>query len=244
MMATIYSIFPLMNYYLLTVVFVTVSFTVYRNKSNDAKIKYLYGLSIINFLAYVWNLYYFFIYGSHILTLLPLQLCNIAVFLIPASLTFKKTILMDFAFYLCLPGALAAILIPSNDYAIVYSGMTISYYIFHGLIFLIPLMMAHWKLYDPQPSVKKAIQLTVMVLAIGGIMHLFNVFMYQNFQIKANYFFTIKDWSAPTNPAFALFASWIPYDFFYLLPALPILYLYMMILFGFRKMGKRSTDTF
>ena len=41
MMATIYSIFPLMNYYLLTVVFVTVSFTVYRNKSNDAKIKYL-----------------------------------------------------------------------------------------------------------------------------------------------------------------------------------------------------------
>jgi hypothetical protein len=105
-------------------------------------------------------------------------------------------------------------------------------------------MMAHWNLYDPKPSLKKAIHLTIMVLAIGGTLHLFNVFMYQNFQIQANYFFTIKDWSAPTNPAFALFATWIPYDFFYLLPALPILYVYMMILFGFRKIGKRTTDTF
>lgn len=237
-MRFIYTIFPLLNYYLLTVIFVMVSYSLYKNKSSDSKVRYLYILCIINFLAYLWNLYYFFIYGSHILTLLPLQLCNIAVFLIPASLILKKTILMDFAFYLCLPGALAAILIPSNDYAIVYSGMTISYYIFHGLIFLIPLMMAHWKLYDPQPSVKKAIRLTVMVLLLGGTLHLFNVFMYQTFRIPANYFFTIKDWSAPTNPAFALFAKWIPYDFFYLLPALPILYLYMLILFGISRTKK------
>lgn len=237
-MRFIYTIFPLLNYYLLTVIFVMVSYSLYKNKSSDSKVRYLYILCIINFLAYLWNLYYFFIYGSHILTLLPLQLCNIAVFLIPASLILKKTILMDFAFYLCLPGALAAILIPSNDYAIVYSGMTISYYIFHGLIFLIPLMMAHWKLYDPQPSVKKAIRLTVMVLLLGGTLHLFNVFMYQTFRIPANYFFTIKDWSAPTNPAFALFAKWIPYDFFYLLPALPILYIYMLILFGISKTNK------
>lgn len=237
-MRFIYTIFPLLNYYLLTVIFVMVSYSLYKNKSSESKVRYLYFLCVINFLAYLWNLYYFFIYGSHILTLLPLQLCNIAVFLIPASLILKKTILMDFAFYLCLPGALAAILIPSNDYAIVYSGMTISYYIFHGLIFLIPLMMAHWKLYDPQPSVKKAIRLTVMVLLLGGTLHLFNVFMYQTFRIPANYFFTIKDWSAPTNPAFALFAKWIPYDFFYLLPALPILYLYMLILFGISRTKK------
>ena len=237
-MRFIYTIFPLLNYYLLTVIFVMVSYSLYKNKSSESKVRYLYILCVINFLAYLWNLYYFFIYGSHILTLLPLQLCNIAVFLIPASLILKKTILMDFAFYLCLPGALAAILIPSNDYAIVYSGMTISYYIFHGLIFLIPLMMAHWKLYDPQPSVKKAIRLTVMVLLLGGTLHLFNVFMYQTYRIPANYFFTIKDWSAPTNPAFALFAKWIPYDFFYLLPALPILYIYMLILFGISKTNK------
>lgn len=237
-MRFIYTIFPLLNYYLLTVIFVMVSYSLYKNKSSESKVRYLYILCVINFLAYLWNLYYFFIYGSHILTLLPLQLCNIAVFLIPASLILKKTILMDFAFYLCLPGALAAILIPSNDYAIVTSGMTISYYIFHGLIFLIPLMMAHWKLYDPQPSVKKAIRLTVMVLLLGGTLHLFNVFMYQTFRIPANYFFTIKDWSAPTNPAFALFAKWIPYDFFYLLPALPILYLYMLILFGISRTKK------
>jgi uncharacterized membrane protein YwaF len=237
-MTLIYSIFPLFNYYLLTVIFVMVSFYLYRNKSSDSKVRYLYVLCVLNFFAYVWNLYYFFIYGSHILTLLPLQLCNIGVFLIPASIALKKNLLMDFAFYLCLPGALAAILIPSNDYAIVYSGMTISYYIFHGLIFLIPLMMAHWKLYDVQPSVKKAIKLTIMVLLLGGTLHLFNVFMYQNFRVPANYFFTIKDWSAPTNPAFALFAQWIPYDFFYLLPALPILYVYMLVLSGIRKIRR------
>ena len=237
-MHTLYTIFPLFNYYLLTVIFIMVSFYYFKNKSSESKIRYLYILCIINFLAYIWNLYYFFINGSHILTLLPLQLCNMAVFLIPASLILKKTLLMDFAFYLCLPGALAAILIPSNDYAIVYSGMTISYYIFHGLIFLIPLMMAHWKLYEPQPTIKKAVKLTIMVLLLGGTLHLFNVFMYQNFRIPANYFFTIKDWSAPTNPAFALFAKWIPYDFFYLLPALPILYVYMLILSKLSKIKK------
>jgi len=235
MIETIYRYFPLTTYYILSVLFVVIVVHYFKNRSDQKKTQFLYILCFINFVAYVVNLYYFYLKGQHLLTMLPLQLCNIAVFLIPLSIAYKKQLLMDFAFYLCLPGALAAILIPSNDYEIVYSGITVSFYIFHGLIFFIPILMSYWKFYQPAPSIKKGINLTIMTLGLGAVMHGFNVFMNTMFSIPANYFFTMMDLSAPTNPAFALFASWIPFDYFYLLPSLLVLYVYMLVLFSIKK---------
>jgi len=177
------------------------------------------------------NWWYFFIRGDHILTLLPLQLCNLAVFLIPAALYTKKAVLMDFVFYICGLGALVAILVVGSDYQEPYSMMTFSFYVFHFSVFLIPLLNSIWGFHSLRPTKKSALHLSLLVLGISFSLHLLNLFINNVFHIEANYFFTMKDLASQMNPAFALFASWIPYDYFYLIVAFPILYLYMTLVY-------------
>jgi uncharacterized membrane protein YwaF len=233
-------------YYVGSLIAVTMILLVFKNKSQSSRFRFLLVLTIINAIAYIVNWWYFYISGAHILTLLPLQLCNIAVFLIPIALISKKAVLMDFIFFICGLGGLAAILIVSSDYKDTYSMMTFSFYIFHFSVFLIPLLNSIWKFHSLKPSLKSAFNLTVLVLIISGAVHLLNLYLNNVYNIPANYFFTMRLLAAQMNPAFALFAKWIPYDYFYLLFALPILYLYMglvylVTLLTQRKNALRST---
>lgn len=217
----------LQGYYVVSLIFVFLTLFFYRTRSQSSRYRFLLFLTLVNAIAYVVNWWYFYLRRDSIFTLLPLQLCNIAVFLIPTALIRKSALLMDFVFYVCGLGALAAILIVSTDYQDTYSMMTISFYVFHFSIFIIPVFNSIWGFHPLRPTVKSAIRLTLMVLAVSGTLHLFNLYLNHFHAIPANYFFTIKDLSAGTNAAFALFASWLPYDYIYLWVALPILYLYM-----------------
>lgn len=229
-------------YYLLTFILIGVVLWVYRDRTQVSRFRFLLGMAVLNAIAYLVNWYYFYL-RANIWTLLPLQLCNLAVFLIPAALLTKKAVLMDFVFYVCGLGALIAILIPSNDYADTYSMMTISFYVFHSSIFLIPLLNSIWGFHSLKPTIKSALNLSGLVLVISGSLHLFNVFMNVVYAIPANYFFTMKDLSAPTNPAFALFASWIPFDYFYLSVAFPILFVYMGLIYWISKLTEKLKTT-
>lgn len=226
-------------YYLSTVIVVILLLWFFKNKTQESRFRFLLFLTLINAIAYVINWWYFYIRSDNILTLLPLQLCNLAVFLIPAALLTKKPVLMDFVFFICGLAALVAILIPGSDYAETYSMMTLSFYVFHVSIFVIPILNSLWGFHSLQPSVKSAIRLSIMVLLISGTLHLFNLFLNTVYQIPANYFFTMRTLAAGMNPAFALFASLIPYDYFYLSFAFPILYLYMGLVYLFMKLTSR-----
>ncbi len=219
-------------YYFGSIIVVSLILFYFKTKSQSARFRFLLFLTVINALAYIVNWYYFYIRGDNILTLLPLQLCNIAVFLIPIALITKKAVLMDFIFFICGLGGLAAILVVGSDYQDTYSMMTFSFYIFHFSVFLIPLLNSIWKFHSLKPTLKSALKLTLLVLAISVSVHLLNLFFNTVYHIPANYFFTMRLLAAQTNPAFALFAKWIPYDYFYLLVALPILYLYMFVVYG------------
>ena len=228
-------------YHYTSVLIIIVVLWAFRNKSQSSRYRFLYALSVINFIAYFWNWLNFVWRSDHVLTLLPLQLCDIAVILIPIGLVTKKEAIMDFVFYICALGALGAILFVGSDYAQSYSWMTISFYIFHFTIFLIPLLMSAWGFYALKPSVKKAAMLTVVVLATGAVLYWFSLYLNATFHVKANYFFTIKDLGAPINPALAFFASIIPYDYFYLLFAFPILYVYMGLIALILKLKHRNS---
>lgn len=224
-------IMQLQWYYLASLVLIIGLAIGFKNQSQARRYKFLLFPSVINALAYGINWWYFYLRSDHILTLLPLQLCNLAVFLIPAALLTKKAVLMDFVFYICGLGALVAILIPGSDYEDTYSMMTFSFYVFHFSIFLIPLLNSMWGFHSLKPSMKSAFNLTGLVLIISGTLHLLNLFLNTVLSVPANYFFTMKDLAAPINPAFALFATWIPFDYFYLIVAFPILYLYMGLIY-------------
>lgn len=230
-------------YYVISIVVVWGLLFTHRTASDRQRHRILMLLAVINAIAYGVNWWYFYIRSDHILTLLPLQLCNLAVFLIPAALITRKGVLMDFVFYVCGLGALVAILIPGSDYADTYSMMTISFYIFHFSIFLIPVLAAVWGFHSLKPTVKSAKDLSVLVLIISLALHGVNLILNVYFDVPANYFFTMRLLAAPINPAFAFFASLIPVDYLYLSFAFPILWLYMALIGGLMRALKGLSNT-
>lgn len=222
-------------YYIISMVVVWGLLVSHANRSAAQRHRTLLILAVINAIAYVVNWWYFYIRSDHILTLLPLQLCNLAVFLIPAALITRKGVLMDFVFYVCGLGALVAILIPGSDYAETYSMMTISFYVFHFSIFLIPLLAAVWGFHSLRPAWKSARNLSLLVLIISLTLHGLNLALNTFWNVPANYFFTMRELASAMNPAFAFFASLIPYDYLYLSFAFPILWIYMALIGGVMK---------
>lgn len=194
-------------YYVGSIIAVSLILLVFKNKSQASRFRFLLVLALINALAYVVNWWFFYNRSEHILTLLPLQLCNIAVFLIPIALIIKKAVLMDFIFFICGLGALAAILVVGSDYQDMYSLMTFFFYIFHFSVFLILLLNSIWKFHSLKPSLKSALNLSVMVLVISGAVHLLNLYLNTVYNLPANYFFTMRLLAAQMNPAFALFCK-------------------------------------
>lgn len=229
---------PLLYYHLVSIPVFFLLLFVFRAKKERTQLLVLYTMCTLCVIFYLINDYYFYIRGTQIFAMLPLQLCNIGVFLIPIAVITRKPLLQDFVFYLSVPGALAALLTPNADYSdIPYSMMTFSFYLSHYVIAVVPLLLAGWGIYKPTPSVRKALRLSVTVFVLAGCLHLFNLFLNNTLDIGANYFFTVIEYSAPINPLFALFATLIPYDFFYLLPALPVLLIYIVVVYLITKLN-------
>ena len=202
-----------------------------KNRSNAVKTEVLYLLCIISFLSYIYNDYCFYMRGDSILTLLPIQLCEMAVFLIPLTLLLKKQVLYDFIFYVCALGAFIALVVPSSNYiGETWSFMTISFFTFHSIIVGIPFLLAGWGFYLPAPTVKSVVRLSIAIFIIALFSHILNLAFGKWFGVEADYFFTIIKYSAPSNPVFELFSRIIPADLFYLLPGLLILWIYIPLI--------------
>ena len=230
-MSKILEVVPFFYYYVSMIVIFLLIFFGFKRRSDSTKLKVLYLLCIIDFPLYIINDYYFLKRGDNILTMLPLQLCNIAVFMIPLALILKKRVLYDFIFYVCALGAFIALIIPSSDYlGQTYSFMTISFFIFHSIIVITPFLLAGWGLYIPTPTIKNVVRLSVAIFIIALFMHLLNLAIGKWFGVETDYFFTIIKYSAPRNPAFELFSKIIPVDLIYLLPGLLILWIYIPLI--------------
>lgn len=232
----LFTISPLFNYYIAAITIFCILLLFCREKNYKTKITVLYVLCVLNFIFYIIDNYYAYTRGNSLLTILPLQLCYIAVFLIPLSLLLKKELIFDFVFYICAPGALIAILFPNIEYAAKpYSLMTISFFIFHFCITAIPFLFTAWGIYKPSPTIKKAFRLSITILILTGLIHVINLILGAVFHFNANYFFTIIKYSAPNNIAFKQLSKIISYDFFYLLPGLIFMYFYMFIIYFLTK---------
>ena len=106
--------FQLNWYYFGSLIFVFWVLHHFKAASVNQRKMFLKRLAQINIFFYVYNLY-FFTKIAHVLTLLPLQLCNLGVILIPIALRSHSQKLWDFLVYACSLGALAAILIVNKS---------------------------------------------------------------------------------------------------------------------------------
>ncbi|MBQ6663850.1 MAG: YwaF family protein [Firmicutes bacterium] len=170
---------------------------------------------------------------------LPLHLCNINMMLIPIAVLTKNRPLLSFCFLVGPLGALMAVAMPGVGFSgfPLFLPRILGYYGTHFMIIIEGLALAVFGLYRPRyrdlpGTVLAALALEFIVFLISLLLRTAGL------SPHANYFFTIE---TEGNPLLEIFHSWIPYPFLYLLPCIPILLVYMLIVTtGFRLFGGRE----
>lgn len=153
---------------------------------------------------------------------LPLQLCNINMFIIPLSLILNKKFLMGFSFFLAPLGALLSFMFPEPAFTgySLFLMRNIGFYLTHGMIIVLGISLCTLGFFKSNFRILPAIALTLLALAC--LMHGVNVLLRATVCPYANYFFTY-----PADISLlALFYRWIPVPLLYLLPGLVILAVY------------------
>ncbi|MBQ8292475.1 MAG: YwaF family protein [Bacilli bacterium] len=214
---------------LFTVIF-TVSLSLLLRKKDQAfKDKFLIGLAIFDiifFIAYkIWlsqDGYDFVIWKE-----LPLQLCNINMFLIPIGVYKKNKYLLTFSFYIAPLGALMALLFPELAFMnnSIFMFRNIGFYGTHIIIIAMGVMLATLGYVEPKIKNISILLISAAVFSLGAFIvnNLFNLIV----DVETNYFFVMD----PSGISILeLFWSWIPIKFLYLLPATVILAIYTLII--------------
>ena len=157
---------------------------------------------------------------------LPLQLCNVNLFLIPAGLLSQKRSILGFSFFTAPLGAAMALLFPESAF-VGYSLMLpriFGFYLTHILLIICGLSLSALGFYRPQRKDFPGIIAAFVILAFSA--HLVNTLFRYTVCPQANYFFTYGADISLLN----LFWKLIPIPFLYELPALLSLLCYMVII--------------
>lgn len=156
---------------------------------------------------------------------LPLQLCNINLFLLPIGILRKNRKLLGFAFFIAPFGALLALTFPNapfNGFSVLLPRM-IGFYGTHALLIVCALCLPALGLYRPERRDFRGVLVTFFALALCA--HGVNLLLRATVCPQANYFFTFCE----DNAILELFWRIVPVPFLYLLPVLPILWGYMAL---------------
>lgn len=203
-----------------------------RHASQKVQIRVLGGLSFLGIAAIVYNL----LAWGEPLAYLPLHLCSINAMILPIAVFSWNKTLCNLLLVWCL-GALAALVLNYDmTETEIISDSFFFYYFPHVVEFGIPLLLFALGLVKKDP---KCIGSTMAIsMGIYTVVHFLNMtinswcaansFGYGDAVYQANYMFSIK----PTNPLVELFYSVIPCQYWYMYLVLPIVFVYLVIVYA------------
>lgn len=156
---------------------------------------------------------------------LPLQLCNINMFLIPIGILTQRRSLLGFAFFVAPLGALMALVFPEAPFVgySLWLPRMLGFYATHILIIICGLSLVTLGFYRPNFRDIPGIAGTFLLLGIGALA--VNFLLRHTVCPLANYFFVYG--GDVDISVLNLFWKWLPVPFLYELPALAILFVYM-----------------
>ena len=157
-------------------------------------------------------------YEFYFLLNLPLHFCNLNLILLPLAIYLRNKYLMAYQFYfgVCLAAIALLAIDPAFRGAPLLDFTTITYFYYHSFLMVAPILLIAFRLY--RPSFKNVWQPTVFLVGLTAIIHLINMFLRgTGLAPTANYFFT---YGLRGDPLTEIYWSIIPYEFFFLLPAL------------------------
>lgn len=214
-----------------------------RKASMKTKTLVLGVLSFSGIAAVIFNL----LMWDSPLEYLPLHLCSINALLLPIVVFTRNKTLGNLLLVWCL-GALAALVVNMAQAEYELASWTFVFYFFpHVLEFGIPILLFKLGLIEMHPKyILSTIGITMIIYT--GI-HFLNVWLnayceanqildYAGNVIRVNYMYSIT----PENPLLALFKQVIPYDYWYMYMIVPILAIYLSIVYlpGMRKTAIRK----
>lgn len=161
---------------------------------------------------------------------LPLHLCSINAMLLPVVVLTRNKTLGNLLLVWCL-GALAALVINFEMADTVLFGEAfIAYYFPHVFEFGVPILLFKLKLVEKD---SRCIGSTIgITMAIYTVVHVCNKLINfwcasQGLSTRVNYMFSIE----PSNPLVALFHQIIPYEYWHMYMVLPIVAVYLIIVY-------------
>ena len=158
---------------------------------------------------------------------LPLQLCNINMFLIAIGALTKNKYLLGFSFYTAPLGAFMALATPEPTFIgyPLFMPRILGFYVTHMMIVMLGILIVTLGFY--KPSFKSLPGIIAVFLMVAACIHVVNFILRKTVCPFADYFFTFN----PKGVSILeLFWKWIPCPFLYLLPGLGILAVYMVII--------------
>lgn len=159
---------------------------------------------------------------------LPLQLCNINMFLIPIGILTHRRSLLGFAFFVAPLGALMALVFPEAPFVgySLWLPRMLGFYVTHILIIACGLSLVTLGFYRPDFRDIPGIAGTFLLLGIGALA--VNFLLRHTVCPLANYFFVYG--GDVDISILNLFWKWLPVPFLYEMPALLILVGYMALI--------------
>lgn len=203
-----------------------------RKASAKVKTAVLGVLSFSGIAAIIFNLV---TWGSP-LEYLPLHLCSINALLLPIVVFTRSKTLGNLLLVWCL-GALAALVVNFAQAEYLLNSWTFVFYYFpHVLEFGIPILLFALGLVEKHPKyIPSTLGITMAIytgvhlcnLGLNAWLEKNNVLDYAGNLIQVNYMYSI----VPENPLLALFKQVIPLDYWYMYMIVPILAVYLGIVY-------------
>lgn len=231
---------------LIVVIYILLMCFLLKNKSHKTQKIILLSINIA--CAVIFALRMFFgwegsrIYNSGSKTsLLPLELCNLNIFVMLAAIITEKKFLSNYLYFVSLVGGLIPLLIFPDIHMItngnnLFHYMFFDYYFIHTQLVMIPIAMLSWKWFKPELKVIPY----VAIFTIG--IHFFcfiSSFILRNFEpfSTANYMYTVYHNDLPVlRDLYKI----IPFPYLYQLPlVIPIIGLFYLMVLPFYFNDKR-----
>ena len=203
-----------------------------EKKEEKIQILTLGILSFSGIFAIIYNL----IAWNSPIEYLPFHLCSLNAMVLPIAVFTKNKHLNNLLLLWSL-GAILAIVVNSAqaDYEI-FSLTFAIYYFPHVLEFGIPILMFKLKLVEKDISCIKTTLLITLIsytlihlinVNINNYLELNNIVDYAGNLIQVNYMYSIQ----PENPVMSLFYMILPYEYWYMFLAIPIIFIYLIFIY-------------
>lgn len=214
-------------------IFVLMLHFLLRGRSVKTQTLILFPMSLLGVASIVFNLLY---WGAP-LENLPLHLCSFNAFALPIVVLTKNKTFGNVLLVWCLGAAAALVL--NNEMAVwpFFSWPIFFYYWPHLVEIAIPILLVSLGLIKKDPKcIFSTIAITMSIytavhfinLAINQYCTANNILDAEGNVVFANYMYSL----APNNPLVELFMKWIPGGYWHMYLAVPILVVYLLIVYA------------